>query len=88
MEAPLLCWLESRAHSSALKHFGEAEIRIQLNAIRQGGAELIPSLAMDVELAHAESMTTLDDFKALRASVPADVQQELYGLMVSNPDAA
>ena len=33
-------------------------------------------------------MTTLDDFKALRASVPAEVQQELYGLMSSNPDAA
>ena len=34
-------------------------------------------------------MTTLDDFKALRSSVPAEVQQELlYGLMVSNPDAA
>ena len=33
-------------------------------------------------------MTTLDDFKALRASVLAEVQQELYGLMVSNPDAA
>ena len=32
-------------------------------------------------------MTTLNDFKALRASVPAEVQQELYGLMVSNPDA-
>ena len=33
-------------------------------------------------------MTTLNDFKALRSSVPAEVQQELYGLMVSNPDAA
>ena len=33
-------------------------------------------------------MTTLDDFKALRASVPAEVQQDLYCLMVSNPDAA
>ena len=33
-------------------------------------------------------MTTLDDFKALRASVPAELQQELYGLMASNPDAA
>ena len=33
-------------------------------------------------------MTTLNDFKALRASVPAEVQQELYGLMASNPDAA
>ena len=33
-------------------------------------------------------MTTLDDFKALRASVPAEVQQELFGLMSSNPDAA
>ena len=33
-------------------------------------------------------MTTLDEFKALRASVPPEVQKELYGLMVSNPDAA
>mgnify|MGYP001207206151 CR=1 FL=1 len=32
-------------------------------------------------------MTTLNDFKALRASVPAEVQQELFGLMASNPDA-
>ena len=33
-------------------------------------------------------MTTLNDFKALRASVPADVQKELYSLFSSNPDAA
>ena len=33
-------------------------------------------------------MTTLNDFKALRSSVPADLQQELFGLMASNPDAA
>ena len=33
-------------------------------------------------------MTTLNDFKALRASVPPEVQQELFGLMSSNPDAA
>ena len=33
-------------------------------------------------------MTTLNDFKALRSSVPAEVQQELFGLMSSNPDAA
>ena len=33
-------------------------------------------------------MTTLDDFKALRSSVPPEIQQELYGLMSSNPDAA
>ena len=33
-------------------------------------------------------MATLNEFKALRSSVPAEVQQELYGLMVSNPDAA
>ena len=33
-------------------------------------------------------MTTLNDFKALRSSVPAELQQELYGLMASNPDAA
>ena len=33
-------------------------------------------------------MTTLNDFKALHASVPAEVQKELYLLFSSNPDAA
>ena len=33
-------------------------------------------------------MTTLNDFKALRASVPVEVQTELYSLFSSNPDAA
>ena len=33
-------------------------------------------------------MTTLNGFKALRASVPADVQSELYSLFASDPDAA
>ena len=33
-------------------------------------------------------MTTLNDFKALRASVPSEVQKELYSLFSSNPDAA
>ena len=33
-------------------------------------------------------MTTLNDFKALRASVPAEVQKELYSIFSSNPDAA
>ena len=33
-------------------------------------------------------MTTLDDFKQLRASVPAEVQTELYSLFSSDPDAA
>ena len=33
-------------------------------------------------------MTTLDDFKQLRASVPAEVQKELYSLFSSDPDAA
>ena len=33
-------------------------------------------------------MTTLNDFKQLRASVPAEVQTELYSLFSSNPDAA
>ena len=33
-------------------------------------------------------MTTLNDFKALRASVPAEVQTDLYSLFSSNPDAA
>ena len=32
--------------------------------------------------------TTLYDFKALRASVPAEVQTELYSLFASDPDAA
>ena len=33
-------------------------------------------------------MTTLEDFKALRASVPAETQTELYSLFTSDPDAA
>ena len=33
-------------------------------------------------------MTTLNDFKALRASVPAEVQKELYSLFSSDSDAA
>ena len=33
-------------------------------------------------------MTILNDFKALRASVPAEVQTELYSLFTSDPDAA
>ena len=33
-------------------------------------------------------MTTLNDFKQLRASVPAEVQTELYSLFTSDPDAA
>ena len=33
-------------------------------------------------------MTTLNDFKALRASVPAETQKELYSLFSSDPDAA
>ena len=33
-------------------------------------------------------MTTLNDFKALRASVPAEVQKELYSLFTSDPEAS
>ena len=33
-------------------------------------------------------MTTLKDFKALRASVSPEVQTELYSLFASDPDAA
>ena len=33
-------------------------------------------------------MTTLDDFKALRDSVPAEVQAELYRLFTSDPEAS
>ena len=33
-------------------------------------------------------MTTLNDFKQLRASVPAEVQNGLYSLFTSDPDAA
>ena len=33
-------------------------------------------------------MTALNDFKVLRASVPAEVQTELYSLFTSDPDAA
>ena len=33
-------------------------------------------------------MTTLNDFKALRASVPAETQKELYSLFTSDPEAS
>ena len=33
-------------------------------------------------------MATLNDFKALRASVSPEVQTELYSLFASDPDAA
>ena len=33
-------------------------------------------------------MATLDQFKTLRSSVAPELQQELFGLMTSNPDAA
>ena len=33
-------------------------------------------------------MTSLNDFKALRASVPAEVQTELYSLFTSDPEAS
>ena len=33
-------------------------------------------------------MTTLNDFKALRASVPAEVRKELYSLFSSDPEAS
>ena len=33
-------------------------------------------------------MTSLNDFKALRASVPAEVQKELYSLFTSDPEAS
>ena len=33
-------------------------------------------------------MTTLNDFKVLRDSVPAEIQKELYSLFTSDPDAA
>ena len=33
-------------------------------------------------------MTTLNDFKALRASVPAETQTELYSLFTSDPEAS
>ena len=33
-------------------------------------------------------MTSLNDFKALRASFPPDVQTELYSLFSQDPDAA
>ena len=33
-------------------------------------------------------MATLDQFKTLRSSVAPELQQELLGLMSSNPDAA
>ena len=33
-------------------------------------------------------MTSLNNFKALRASVPAEVQTELYSLFTSDPEAS
>ena len=33
-------------------------------------------------------MTTLNDFKQLRASVPAEVQTELYSLCSQDPEAS
>ena len=33
-------------------------------------------------------MTTLNDFKQLRASVPAETQKELYLLFTSDPEAS
>ena len=33
-------------------------------------------------------MTTFNDFKALRASVPAETQTELYSLFTSDPEAS
>ena len=33
-------------------------------------------------------MTTLNDFKQLRTSVPAETQTELYSLFTSDPEAA
>ena len=33
-------------------------------------------------------MTTLNDFKALRASAPVEVQKELYSLFTSDPEAS
>ena len=33
-------------------------------------------------------MTTLNEFKQLRASVPAEVQAELYSLFTSDPEAS
>ena len=33
-------------------------------------------------------MATLDEFKALRDGVPAEVQAELYKLMTADPDAS
>ena len=33
-------------------------------------------------------MTTLNDFKQLRASVPTEVQTELYSLFTSDPEAS
>ena len=33
-------------------------------------------------------MTTLNDFKALRASVPAEVQAQLYRMFTADPEAS
>ena len=60
---------------AALNRSCEAEIRLQLNGIRKGAFR-------------AGVMATLDQFKTLRSSVAPELQQELFGLMASNPDAA
>ena len=48
---------------------------------------LLLLVVAEVEAA-AESMATLNDFKALRASVPAEVQSELFRLFTSDPEAS
>mgnify|MGYP001035296166 CR=1 FL=1 len=48
----------------------------------------LPSLVVEKKEVIAEPMTTLNEFKALRNSVPAQQQQELFKLMTSSPDAA
>ena len=60
---------------ATLNRSGEVEIRVQLNGIRKGAFR-------------AGAMATLDQFKTLRSSVAPELQQELFGLMASNPDAA
>ena len=45
-------------------------------------------MEVEVEEVAAEPMTTLDEFKTLRASVSPEVQSDLFKLFTSDPEAS
>ena len=49
---------------------------------------MLPLLVAMQTRVTAEPMTTLNDFKALRDSVPGEVQAELYRLFTADPEAS